>query len=149
MEKVIIKKNSDINSYDLDEIDVKEVYRSVRKSGNHLCPSCDNCRPVKCLKIFDEVKRPLGDYEFVKEGLQIYKDDEMQCFYITKCDNYVKDRERSKPSTLEEIENLKRVHESIKIAYFDAETIEEANQTQFDLFKRGQLTSYQVSVKKR
>ena len=150
MEKVIVKNNNEIKEYNLEKSDVREAYRLMRENGNHLCSNCDKCRADNCLKVFDEVKRPLSEYEFITEGMQIYnKNGDIQTFYITKCNDYVKDRERVKPSTLDEINALKRIHESIKIAYFDAETIDEANQVQFDLFRRGQLTPYSGEAKKK
>ena len=109
-------------------------------SAKHLCNKCDNCYADECLKVFDEEKRTLGEYDFIKSGIQIYdENDKIRSFYVTKCINFKKDAERKKFTTQEELENLKRLKESIKILYFDAESIEEADQTHLDLLKRKQL----------
>lgn len=113
---------------------------SKLQSAKHLCSKCDNCYADKCLKVFDEEKRILDEYDFIESGVQVYDENgNMHLFYVTKCNNFIKDAERKKFTTQEELENLKRLKESIKILYFDAESIEEADQTHLDLLRRRQL----------
>lgn len=115
----------------------------IPKSRSHMCSNCDNCYANKCEKVFDEVKKPIAKYDFITDGVQVYDEKgEMVQFNVFNCNEYKQDRERKNPSTKEEILRLNRIKESIKIAYFDAETIEEANETQEDLFRRKQLSLY-------
>ena len=70
----------------------------------HLCwENCENL--LVCDKIQDNLKGLISNYKFIKDGYQIivkkknvhgkeyYKTD---CFYVTKCDNYVKKKEKTR-----------------------------------------------------
>ena len=127
----------DISPEELENI---EFSKKMHLSHKHLCSDCDNCYANKCVKVADEVKKSMDEYDFITSGTQVYNGNgEVDFFYVEECNNFKEDRKRSKPTTKEEIENLKRMKESIKIAYFDAENIDEADQTQADLFRRKQL----------
>ena len=108
--------------------------------NGHLCFDCDNCYADKCPKVSDGVKRSLKKYPFISEGVQVYDaNGDTKYLFVSKCDNFEKDRERHKLTTQEEIENLKRMKESIKVAYFNALDIDEADETHYDLLKRKQI----------
>ena len=145
MKNVFIKKDNEkiiLKNINKEVIESGEFYQKIH-NVQHICANCDNCYADCCLKVFDEEKKPINEYSFIKKGIQIYDENgEIRFFYVTNCDNYVKDTERKKLSA----EDLKRLKESIKINYFDAENIDEADQTQFDLLKRKQLSfsSYYV-----
>ncbi len=149
MKNILIKKvNGEIEEINLET--TPDGKKEVKGKIDHLCSKCDNCYAAKCLKVFDEVKQLISEYDFITDGLQLYdKNGEMKYFYVTECDDYIEDRKRHKPSTPEEIERLRRIKESIKIAYFDAENIEEADQTQLDLFRRKQLSFNSEYVKRK
>ena len=149
MKNALLKKvNGEVEIINLET--TPDGKKEVKGKIDHLCSKCDNCYAAKCLKVFDEVKQLISEYDFITDGLQLYDSNgEMKFFYVTECDDYKEDRKRHSPSTKEEIENLKRIRESIKIAYFNAETIEEADQTQFDLFRRKQLSFSSESDKSK
>ena len=143
---IITKENGNVTYQEVEHkyAEKKAFEQELRENLVHLCTSCDNCRSSLCEKIADEAKKEIGDYPFIDEGLQVFdKDNEIDLFYVTKCNNYKKDHERVKQTSADQLRELRRLKESIKMAYFDAETIEEADETQRDLFRRGQLIKYE------
>ena len=140
---LFIKTNGEVEKIDITSS------KDLPKGVSHMCSSCDNCYADKCEKVFDEVQTPIGKYDFITDGVQAYnRNGEMVKFYVSNCNDYKQDIVRKKASTREEIMRLNRIKESIKIAYFDAENIEEADQTQFDLLRRKQL-SFNIEYTKR
>ena len=134
---VKIDENVWIRDVDTEEVLKDENFKNFFPYQSHLCSNCDNCYADKCTKVMDITKKPINKYDYISNGAQIFDDNgESAFFYVRECNNYKADKERHKPSTKEELDNLKRMKESIKIAYFDAENIEEADQTQYDLFRR-------------
>ena len=135
--KIFLKENGETKEF---RIDYTPFNNEKDLKLNHLCPKCDNCYAAKCSKVLDDVKMPIDSYDFISDGIQVYdNNDEMKTFYVTKCDNYVKDHVRNKATTREEIERLNKLKESIKILFFNAENIEEADQIQYDLLMRRQI----------
>ena len=151
MKNIIIKVDNGEVSYKKTESasEDKKFVESVSQS-KHLCGDCDNCSPAKCLKIFDEVKRVITDYEFITNGYQVYnKEGETRKLFISECNNFIKSKERKRARTAEELHALKQMKANLKMMYFDAEDIEEANQVQYDLLNRGQIFLSNLDARER
>ena len=107
------------------------------------CFDCQNARACECEKIADENYKGINEYSFITDGYQIYdKNGNLKSFVVSKCNNYKEDEPRKRPTTKEELDQLRYLKESIKILYFNAENIAEANRIQTDLFNRRQLVDY-------
>ena len=146
MENMIVKKiNGDISykKLDLEKTNNNLNFVEEMRGFKHLCSCCDNCNPKTCLKIFDLKKRIISEYDFITTGYQVYNSNgEVEKMYVAKCDQYVKYPTRKKIKTAEEIEKLKLLKESLKVLYFNAENIEEADNIQIELLEKGQLSVY-------
>jgi len=107
----------------------------------HLCwEHCVNASVLQCPKIADQVKQKIGEYDFITDGYQIFDaNGKVDQFIVTGCDNYVK--AEPKVLTSEEKKRLKIAKESLRMAYFDASSLEEAYLIQADLEARGQIHS--------
>lgn len=151
MKNIIIKiDNGEVSYKKTESASADRKFVESVSQNKHLCGDCDNCSPAKCLKIFDEVKRVINDYEFVTHGYQIYdKNGIMEKLYISKCKDFIPSKVRRGAKTGEELRKLKRMKDNLKIMYFDAENIEEANQTQYDLLNRGQIYFGNFDAKER
>ena len=138
MKPIIVKKENGEVTIVADE----ESTRSIITEIKNPCFECTNGYVTKCPKMADEVKKNISKYDFITDGYQIYNEDgEVDIFAISKCSNFVR-QEKNKPTTKEEIARLRYLKESIKILYFDAVDIDEADKTHHDLQKRGSLVSY-------
>ncbi len=130
---VYVKKNGEVTLIYV----TPEMLKSMKESCAGVCGRCDNGYASKCLKVADETIRPIEMYDFITDGFQTMdsegKADEI---FIAKCNNYKEDRPRKKATSTEQLQELRRLKESLKIAYFDAMDIDEADQTQFDLRRR-------------
>ena len=139
---VVCKKDGEINYNTVEEgaVESKEFGKLLRTSVKHLCGDCANCNPALCQKVEDIEKDSIDKYDFISEGIQAYDNDGvMQHFFVSKCKKKKKDKERVRPKTKEELQRLRMLKESIKINYFGAENIEEADRIQSDLVKRKQI----------
>jgi hypothetical protein len=110
------------------------------------CFDCQNARACECEKIDDENYKGIDEYGFITDGYQIYdKNGEIKSFVVSKCNNYKVDEPRKRATTREELEHLRYLKDSIKILYFDAENIDEADQIQEDLRNRHQIYDYDAN----
>lgn len=134
MEKTVyMKNNGEVNEVNVTEQELKEMKFGCFSP----CSTCDNGYASKCPKMADRQFKPIEMYDFISDGFEVLDDDGLiDELYITKCNNYVKDRPRKVARTKEEIDELRRLKESIKMLYFDAMDIDEANQTEMDLINR-------------
>ena len=119
-----------------DQIDI--VFEKLQK---HLCwQNCKYACPSQCEKVADYVKKEIGQYKFITDGYQVIdKSRSVDTFVVTGCLNYEKEEKRE--LTEEERIRAKRAKESLRIAYFDAETLDEAYIIQNDLEKRGAINN--------
>ena len=139
---VVCKKDGEINYNTVENgtVDSKEFGKLLRDGIKHLCSDCANCNPALCQKVEDIEKNTIDKYDFISDGIQAYDGEGiMQYFFVSKCQNFEKDKERVRPKTKEELQRLRMLKESIKINYFGAENIEEADRIQSDLVKRKQI----------
>ena len=144
MKNSILKKENGVVEAimaDASVIESKEFGQELRDTVPHLCFNCENCSPLTCKKIKDEVKSTIDGYDFIGNGLQVYDHrGDLLYFYVSTCDNFIKDQERKKKTNKEEIKALNRIKESIKIAYFDATDIDDADNKHLYQLERGLLT---------
>lgn len=105
--------------------------------AEHLCFSCRFASTDKCDKIFDpwDRKKNINEYDFIIDGYQTYIDDKMEKFTVTKCANFKPDEPNKRISGIK----ATQIRKNLKMFYFDAETIEEANDIEKQLVKKGQL----------
>ena len=149
---VIKKKDGEFKLYKIDSkvAESREFSNLLHSKLKHLCPNCDNCYADDCSKVSDSKKNSICKYEYITDGLQVIDDtNDTLFFYVTTCKNYKVDKDRYKPTTKEELYELNRKKESIKIAYFDAETVEEADQIHLDLLNRKQLFYGETTSKRK
>lgn len=142
MIKTVFKKvNGKITREFIDEEDIK----ALRREHANPCSRCEFGYASRCPKIEGDPEYSIVDYNFITDGYQIYDGcNQTSELIIANCVNYQKDHPRKKPQTLDEILKLRHLQESIKILYFDAIDIEEANRIQNDLRNRGQLIDYET-----
>ena len=141
MKNTILKKDYGM----ISEIEANEDTIKTIKSEcpGTICFDCQNARACKCEKIDDEQYKNIDSYDFITDGYQIYdRKGEIKSFVVSNCVNFKKDEKRVRPTTKEELEKLRQLKESIKILYFNAENIKEADKIQQDLTNRGQLVAY-------
>ena len=103
------------------------------------CGDCKNCYASECPKVFDESKdKDIRKYDFITDGFQIndVETGELDNLVVGNCAKFEKDYPRKKASTLEEIKHLNHLKESIKILFFDAGDLDEADDLQTKLFRR-------------
>ncbi len=140
MENMMIKKQN--GKLEITFIDA-QILREMTKKECHLCANCENCRADKCQKVHDAENQYISKYDFISDGYQVYNGTgKTSDFIIRECANFEKEQERRKPQTKEELMKLNRLKASLKINYFNAESIEEANRIQDDMFYRGALVEF-------
>jgi len=125
MKNVMLKKeNNQVRIIDIT--DDNELCEINNINCRHLCgDSCLNARADKCPKIEDLKKESIDKYPFIVDGYQVYDENgELNTFIVSKCENYKEEIRRKKNK--EEINRLKAIKESIRVAYFDTDTIDEA-----------------------
>ena len=64
---------------------------------DHMCwIPCINADPVGCQKVRDswDHKKTIDQYPFITEGYQIYKDGELDKFYVIDCKNHIKSKKK-------------------------------------------------------
>lgn len=122
---IVIKKHNDEIESEVCEVKNKK-YSSFDVKEKHLCGEpCDGLDGCKCPKIRDTEDKNISEYDFIEDGYQVFKDDgTLVKFVVSKCKNF-------KPYTRKnELINRNLLLKSIKILYFGAENLEEANKIQ-------------------
>ena len=104
----------------------------------HLCNSCNNACPNNCDKVLDLPKQTIDNYSFISEGYQILNDDgSVDRFIVIGCKNY-------ELNPVREINDSQRkARNNVKMIYFGANSIEEANLIQRELFDLGLIKNVQ------
>lgn len=138
MEKTIYRKeNGEVRVINLDT----KTIGVIKKQCVSPCFTCDKGYPSKCDKMAGRMLNNIDKYDFITDGFTIMgSDGQIEDFLIERCVNYVPDAPRKKANTLEEIKELNRLKESIKMHYFDAESVEEANKVESYLITHNLLT---------
>ena len=143
MKNIVFKKeNGEVRIINADD----ELLHFIRTEVTNPCINCERGYVTKCQKMADEHKN-ISNYDFITDGYQINKENgELESLVICNCTNFENDHKRLKAKTKEQLDELKRLRESIKILYFGGVDIEEANQIQSDLINRGFLSDVENSV---
>ena len=137
-EIIIIKKNGIVDVVDPNSETIEDF---KTKKAVHMCwHNCSNAFTTKCPKIQDEIKKMINEYDFITDGFQIINSKgQIDRFVVTKCLNYIK--EKPKTYTVAEKERLNNIKKGLRMAYFDASTLEEAYLIQHQLEQRGDITN--------
>lgn len=101
----------------------------LEKYDEHLCWQCTNGYPSKCKKVANLKKCPIADYPFIIKGCQLVRAGYLEKFVVSDCDNFKKEISKTKEELAESNKRFRKARESIHIAYYDAETLEEARET--------------------
>lgn len=137
MENTMLKKENGVTTSTQINNEEKEIIQN--EDVEHLCwQGCANGYASKCKKIEDKIKKEINEYDFITDGYQIINDEgQVETLVVTKCDNYVNEKEaRKKTSIAEKI----KLRNALMMAYFDETSIEEAISLQQELINRGELT---------
>ena len=80
------EENKKANIDTLSKEALKEaIHKRYEKDKKHLCWGC-TINILNCPKLLDVNKHPIQDYEFIKEGEQLYNTNgELEQFIVTKC----------------------------------------------------------------
>lgn len=108
-----------------------------QKVEKHLCwENCENASVLKCQKIYDKVKKEIGEYNFITDGYQTFDTTgKMDRFIITRCKNYR--MVKPKKLTAEDIKRIKMAKDGLRMAYFGADSLREAYEIQSELEEKG------------
>ena len=133
MEKTIFKKEN-------GQVRIIATSPEVEKDLVEIKNPCFECKKGytnKCLKMADEIKRPIGEYEFITDGYQVLDENGVSdSLVISKCANFEIEPVRRRATTKAEIAELKRAKESLLIYYYGGADVKEALQTQSDIERR-------------
>ena len=134
--KLIVKDENGIKE---SEIGYQDVSKLRSDKEEHMCwKDCEYAYANKCPKVADHQKKNIADYDFIKQGYQIYQEDgELDTFSVTKCDNY-------KYKNPFDVKKLSYTYASwLKAAlltyYFGGENVEEAEMIRYELAQRGEI----------
>ena len=117
---------------------VKMVNGESRNSNCHLCAKCHNAQPSMCVKVADEHKKDLIDYDFITEGYQSFNEfGDSDVLVVEKCKNFVPMSDYGKQK--KQLAEYKKLKGQIACGYFGTTTPEEAYLLQVELFNRGHL----------
>ena len=143
MKSIVIKKENGI----VTVINANEqLIKNIKVGYTNTCVECKKGNSKDCPKVAAINDKHIEKYDFITDGYQINDGEgNLENLVVYKCSNYEK-QVIKKPQTKEELQKLKRLKESIKILYFDASDIEEADRIQEDLTRRGQLFEYDPSL---
>lgn len=134
LERIIIKKENDEISVTRGVITPKQI----GQEETHLCWDCTCGTPSKCSKVKDIRKKSIGEYPFITNGYQVFtQEGEMEKMIVTECNNYQLVEEIDR--TPEEKLKIAEARKKLRLLYFGAQTLREANQIQEDLISRGQI----------
>ena len=136
VDKIVLKK---VNG----EMTIKEMTPALQEKINndkgHLCG--DKCA-IKiffgCPKVKDEHKKTIDKYDFITDGIQVIKNNEIDEFIVQKCTRFEEAPKKAK-LTAEEKAHIRNQKRSMKTAYFDTSSIEKANIEQYMNEQRGKI----------
>ena len=131
---ILKKENGLVTVTELNDVEEQKMNETC-----HLCwENCANALPNVCPKVTDRKKHTIDAYDFITDGYQTFDDKgEVDTFIVSKCDNYQKSIRKEK--TKEEAEKLRKIKECLRMAYFEADSLEDAYIIQYELEKRGAL----------
>ncbi len=63
-----------------------------------LCWNCKNAYASKCAKVFDIDKKHIGEYGCIGQGFQLIRDNNLEVFVVTACENFEEEDEQEMDS---------------------------------------------------
>lgn len=136
MKKIVLQKENG----ETIELDYSELFENNgRNDGIHLCwENCANATPRRCKKIYDLPKQTIDNYDFITDGFQIVNGDQRKVdrFIVTGCNHYEEEPEREKMS-VEERKRINDIRRNMAMLYYEADTIEEAEEIQRQQIEKG------------
>lgn len=117
----------------------KEMFDKHENNKAHLCwEFCENACANKCKKVADWDMKEIDAYDFVDDGYQIIDDEgKVDKFVVNKCKNYVYSK---KVLTEQDKKEAKRARESLRLAYFDTDSLDSTYAKQYADYKAGTIT---------
>ena len=84
------------------------------KKNRHLCwNNCTNGYADKCEKVYDERKKIISKYDFIKSGYQIIDEyNSIKSFVVTECDNY--EEKKQEKLSMDEVNRIEKHDSHIK-----------------------------------
>ncbi len=133
MNNVVLTKVDGVVSVELADKENTQIFHD--DTVKHLCwENCEFAYADKCPKVANKNKKTIDKYPFVTDGMQLLDDEnKVDRFIVTGCNKYKKTVPIER--TREELAYLKKVKEGLKMAYFDAGSIEEANVIQYEIVR--------------
>ena len=136
---VMIKKDGVVTVKNIRP-EAVEIASSRCKCVKHICGTCANLDPKKCRKVFDREEQDIREYDFIKNGIEVFNDKgTIVNFIVNSCDCYKPEITREKPKTKEELQRINRLKASIKVGYYDTDTLEEANRIERETRERSYI----------
>ena len=137
VEKILIRKEN-------DEVSVSQITEradlGVQAGVTHLCWDCANGCPANCNKVKDIKKKNIEAYPFITSGYQVFNTNgNMDRMIVTECKDYQYIKAEQK--TPQEQAKISDARKKLRLLYFGAQTLSQANRIQNDLLDRGQLIS--------
>ncbi len=98
-----------------------ELGKKILGKSSTLCFDCANGYTSRCEKIRDRKKKSIEQYPFIISGFQIIKNEEIEKFIITKCENFQKASKRNKLTAKE----LRLMKAKLAALFYGTETLGE------------------------
>ena len=114
----------------------------------HLCwEGCSCAYADKCPKIQDSFKnKNIEKYPFIEEGWQSFDENgNLDRLVVTKCSNYIYEQQKSTVLS----KDVKQARDNLRMLYFDARTVEEANRNQASELIKGRLINPRGKIPKK
>ena len=115
----------DKNDYKLTLTETVIEPETKSKFEQHLCwENCKNAEPFKCGKVFDLPKKSIDAYPFIREGYQVFdENDKLTKFIVKRCNNY--EREPEKMSNRQRTKKLRILSEQLALLYYGVDSLDE------------------------
>ena len=140
---ILVKKEGQIVFSNIEPLVTKRV---TNDKEIHLCWPCKHARVDECRKVCNRNKRTIDEYEFITDGYQVFdKDGRLVKFVVSGCSNY-EEEEKEKKLTAEDKKRIASLKQALKTAYFDADSVDDANVKQYFQMIRGELTGVHGKV---
>ena len=92
------------------------------------CFDCANGYVKNCEKMADyPEKKDISEYPFITDGFQVYINDELDRFIVTRCNNFKKASQK-KYLTPQQVESVQAAKALIELLYYDVDTLAEARE---------------------
>ncbi len=115
----------------VDKVLAKSYSDSLDEAYQRLGSECFNCANgyvANCEKMADYPrKKDIAEYPFITDGFQVYVNDELDKFIVTRCSNFKKASQKVY-LTPQQMENVQAAKTLIELLYYDVDTIAESRE---------------------